>query len=115
MSFLAAEGAIQKIGTKPPRTFPGVTYLRATLIYVKSETRNITLALPERLLRDIKILAAERHTSVSRLLTETMELLVSRQAGFERAKKRSMRRLRAGHDLGTKGRAGWTRDDLHAR
>jgi predicted transcriptional regulator len=82
---------------------------------VKSESRNITLALPERLLRQVKILAAERHTSVSRLLADTLELLVSREAAFERAKARGLKELAEGHDLGTTGSARWHRDDLHAR
>lgn len=82
---------------------------------MKERTRNITLALPEPLLRQIKVMAAQRHTSVSRLLAGTLELLVSGEAGFERAKRRNIRRLDTGYDLGTEGRAGWSRDDLHAR
>lgn len=82
---------------------------------MKSESRNITLSLPEPLLRKVKIMAAERHTSVSRLLADTLEVLVSGEAGFERAKRRSLKRLDAGYDLGTKGNARWARDDLHAR
>jgi hypothetical protein len=82
---------------------------------VKEPKRNITLAVPDRLLRKAKVLAAERHTSVSRLLTDTLEDLIDRNEGYERARTRSLSRLKRGHDLGTGGRSTWQREDLHAR
>jgi hypothetical protein len=89
--------------------------MRATLISVKGATRNITLALPEELLRSVKVLAAERHTSVSRLLTVLLEGLVSQESGYEGAKRGSLSRLAEGWNLGTQGRATWGREELHER
>ncbi len=78
-------------------------------------TRNITLALPEGLLRKTKVLAAERQTSVSRLLTDVLEALVAREEGYEQAKSGSLSRLDRAHDLGTEGRVRWSREELHGR
>jgi len=81
----------------------------------KTPTRNITLSLPSALLRRAKILAVERETSLSALLKETLEDLVDREEGYERAGRRSVGRLAQAPDLGTRGRARWTRDGLHER
>lgn len=86
----------------------------ATLIYVK-RTRNVTLALPVDLLRRARILAVQRDTSVSRLLADLLEELVESESGFALARQRSMARLEQELALGTKGRVGWARDDLHER
>ncbi|HVM34188.1 MAG TPA: DUF6364 family protein [Actinomycetota bacterium] len=82
---------------------------------MKEPTRNITLSVPERLLRKAKVLAAERHTSVSRLVTETLEALVERHEHFEQSRRRGLARMEHGRDLGTGGPSTWQRDDLHAR
>ena len=80
----------------------------------ESETRNITLALPKWLLRRVKILAAEQETSVSRLLSETLEEIVTRNDAYEQAREKARRLLRNPPDLGTFERT-WTRDELHER
>jgi len=77
-------------------------------------TRNITLALPKWLLRRVKVLAAEQETSVSRLLSETLEEIVTRNDAYEQAREKARRLLRTPPDLGTFERT-WTRDDLHER
>ena len=46
------------------------------------ETQNITLTLPKTVLRRVKILAAPKHTSVSSLLTETLEALIAQETGM---------------------------------
>ena len=79
------------------------------------ETQNITLTLPKSVLRRIKILATQRHTSVSKLLTETLEEIVAHETGYARARKRQLVWLARGVDLGTHGQARWTRADLHER
>lgn len=81
----------------------------------KEETRNITLALPGELLRKVKVLAAERNTSVSRLLTETLRDLIERETAYDRAHRRALASLAHPRHLGTGGRATWTRDELHER
>jgi hypothetical protein len=80
----------------------------------KESTRNITLSLPTWLLRRVKVLAAEQETSVSRLLSKTLEEIVTRNDAYEQARERARRLLRNPPDLGTFER-NWTRDDLHER
>lgn len=79
------------------------------------ETRNITLSLPEETLREVKVLAARRGTSVSALLSETLSELLARESGYAEARQRSLAALGKGRDLGTRGKIGWSRDELHER
>jgi predicted transcriptional regulator len=78
-------------------------------------TRNITLALPAELLRKVKVLAAERNTSVSSLLIETLRDLIGRETAYDRARRRALASLAHPRHLGTGGHATWTRDELHER
>ena len=77
--------------------------------------QNITLSLPEEDLREARILAARRGTSVSRLLARMLRETVEQETGYAAAKDRSLARMREGMDLGTDGRVAWSRDDLHER
>jgi hypothetical protein len=77
--------------------------------------QNITLSLPEEDLREARILAARRGTSVSQLLARMLRETVERETGYDTARERSLARLHQGMDLGTSGRAAWSRDDLHDR
>ena len=61
---------------------------------------NITLKLDAAVIREAKILAAQRGTSVSRLLAEQLEELVRREKAYESARLRATTRLDAGIDLG---------------
>ena len=77
--------------------------------------QNITLSLPEEDLREARVLAARRGTSVSQLLAHMLREMVERETGYDTAKERSLAMLREGADLGTRGRTAWSRDDLHER
>ena len=77
--------------------------------------QNITLSLPEEDLREARVLAARRGTSVSQLLARMLSDLVEQESGYARARERSLSRLREGTDLGTGGRIGWSRDSIHER
>lgn len=79
------------------------------------ETRNITLSLPEGVLREAKVVAARRGTSVSALLAGALSELVERESGYAGARERSLATLERGRDLGTGGKVGWARDELHER
>jgi len=74
---------------------------------------NLTLSIDSELLRDAKVLAARRGTSVSRLMALQLEELVRRDRDYEWARQRAAARLEEGFDLG------WTppasRDELHER
>lgn len=80
----------------------------------ETEIQNITLALPKWLLRKVKHLAVEREKSISRLLTETLTEIVTRNDAYQKARERARRLLRNPPDLGTFKRT-WTRDELHER
>jgi hypothetical protein len=77
--------------------------------------QNITLSLPEEDLREARVLAARRGTSVSQLLARMLREIVERETGYDTAKEHDLVILREGMDLGTGGRMTWTRDDLHER
>jgi hypothetical protein len=79
------------------------------------DTQNITLAVPKRILRRIKILAVQRNSSVSALLTGMLENLVSAEDAYARARRRHLASLKRGSNLGTGGRARWSRDQVHER
>ncbi len=79
------------------------------------ETRNITLSLPEETLKEAKIVAARRGTSVSALLAAALSELIERESGYAAAKGRTLTALGRGRDLGTRGKIGWERDELHER
>lgn len=78
-------------------------------------SQNITLSLPEDELRLARIAAARRGVSVSRLLSGMLRDLVEQETGYPRAKERSLATLANGADLGTSGRIGVSRDELHER
>lgn len=86
----------------------------ATLFYVE-QTRNLTLHLPERLLKRMKVLAATRETSVSAIVREMMEDLVEREDAYHQAMTRHIAMMRNAKDRGTAGTFTWTRDSLHER
>jgi hypothetical protein len=94
------------------------TYLRAKVEssgVIAVSNQNITLSLPEEDLREARILAASRGTSVSQLLARMLRELVEQETGYARARDRSLARLCEGMDLGTGGHIGWSRDSLHER
>lgn len=74
---------------------------------------NITLKLDAELLRSIKVLAAQRGTSVSALLAEKLEEIVRKGDEYDRAMKRSIAIMREGWNLGWKKPK--SRDELHER
>jgi hypothetical protein len=78
-------------------------------------TQNVTLAIPKDILRKAKILAVQKNTSLSGLLTQTLTELVSRQESYEQARQRNLEYLRRGLDLGSQGTPSWTREDIHER
>jgi len=78
-------------------------------------TQNVTLAIPKDVLRKAKILAVQKNTSLSALLTQTLKDLVSNHEEYERARQRNLTLLKNGFDLGTQGQVAWKRDDLHER
>jgi hypothetical protein len=79
------------------------------------ETQNITLSLPKELLLKVKLIAVKRQTSVSRLLTQTLENIVRKEEAYSHSRLRHLKLLEQGMDLGTGGQITTTRDELHER
>jgi len=79
------------------------------------EKQNVTLAIPKTILREAKHLAIDRGTSLSGFLVEALEERVKRLSAMRQAAERQRALMRRGLMLGTKGKARWTREDLHAR
>ena len=74
--------------------------------------RNITLSIDEELLKEAKVLAASRDTSVTGLLTDLLESHIRENLAYEQAMARALDRLTRGYELNfTPG----SRDDLHER
>ncbi len=99
------------------------TYKRVILVYVETFlleavmkiTQNVTLAIPKDVLRKAKILAVQKNTSLSSLLTQTLIHLVAHQEAYEQAWQRNLALLRSGLSLGTRGQMPWKREELHER
>ncbi|MBV9573004.1 MAG: hypothetical protein JOY93_03040 [Acidobacteriales bacterium] len=74
---------------------------------------NITLKLDAALIREARILAAQKNTSISALLAGQLQEIVRKRKSFERARRRALGRLRSGLNIH------WTppasRDELHER
>ncbi len=79
------------------------------------EYQNVTISIPKEILRKAKHLAIERQTSLSGLLTKTLEEIVAQEDSYRNAKQRQMDQMKNGFDLGLRGKIGWTREELHER
>jgi hypothetical protein len=78
-------------------------------------SRNITLSLPEEVLIAARHLAVERGSSLSRLLAEYVEKMLSDDEEYRKAMRRAKRRLAAGFELGSRGAVRARREELHER
>ncbi len=79
------------------------------------EKQNVTLSIPRPLLKQAKIIAASQDKSLSQLMRESLEEKVREEADYNIARKRQLRLLKKGLDLGTGGQVKTSRDELHVR
>jgi tryptophan 2,3-dioxygenase len=84
-------------------------------VEVTVETQNITLSIPKEVLLKVKLLAVKRQTSVSGLLTQTLERLVQQEDAYTHARQRHLQWIEQGADLGTGGQNLTKREELHER
>jgi hypothetical protein len=54
-------------------------------------------------------------TSLSAMLTRTLRQIAGEEDGYTEAQRQMLRDLQNGYRLGTHGKIGWTRDNLHKR
>jgi hypothetical protein len=76
---------------------------------------NVTVSLPEHLLREARHLAVDEGVSLSRFVALSLEQRVQAVRGFRAARERQLGLLRAGFDLGTQGMVASSRESLHER
>ena len=77
-------------------------------------TRNITLSMPDELVRRAKILAAQRDTSVSGLVARLLEQLVGDVRDYDDVAAQERRLMQEGIGLRV-GEITWARDEVHER
>ena len=77
------------------------------------ERQNVTLSLPKPLLKKAKVVAAQQDKSLSELMREALERHVSQNADYEKARKRHLKLLERGFDLGSHGQPSVSREELH--
>jgi hypothetical protein len=76
---------------------------------------NVTLTLPEDLLREARHLAVDEGISLSRFVARSLEQRVQAARHYRIAQQRQLRLLREGIELGTDGHVTWRRESLHER
>lgn len=79
------------------------------------ERQNVTISLPKDILVRVKVIAAQRQTSISALLTDALERLVAQEDSYARSRRRHLAWLDSAADLGTNGRPSANREELHER
>jgi hypothetical protein len=76
---------------------------------------NVTVSLAERLLCELRHIAAEEGVPLSRFVARTLEERVETIRRFRWARERQLQLLQDGLVLGTNGHVRWSRDSLHER
>jgi Family of unknown function (DUF6364) len=77
-------------------------------------SKNITLSMPEELVRRAKVLAAQRDTSVSGLVARLLEQLVGDVRDYDDVAAQERRVMQEGIGLRV-GEITWSRDEVHER
>jgi metal-responsive CopG/Arc/MetJ family transcriptional regulator len=77
--------------------------------------KNVTLSLPEPLLRRFKVYAAQHDRSMSSLMADAIAKLVEQDADYERAKRSFLARIAKAPVRGTGPLITWKREDLYDR
>ena len=83
-----------------------------TVGHIKNK-QNVTISLSSDTIQKAKVLAAQRSTSISRLLAEQIESLVGQEEAYERSQRVATALLKKGFHLG--GNITASRDELHER
>jgi metal-responsive CopG/Arc/MetJ family transcriptional regulator len=79
------------------------------------QRQNVTLSLPQNLIKQAKYLATSRHSSLSELMRESLQEKVEEASGYRAAMERQVRLMENGLDLGTNGVMTVNREELHER
>lgn len=77
--------------------------------------RNLTVRLDEEVIRKARIVAASRGTSISKLVSATIEQIVHQSDEYDRARRRELTKMSDGYSMGTGGTITWSREEVHER
>ncbi|MGD0199216.1 MAG: hypothetical protein ABSD27_00545 [Bryobacteraceae bacterium] len=77
--------------------------------------KNVTLSLPEPLLRKFRVYAASRNQSMTSLMAQAIRRVMGDDADREKAGRRFIERIRNAPDRKTGGVIRWSREELHER
>jgi len=77
--------------------------------------KNVTLSLPEALLRRFRAYAASRNQSMTGVMAEAIRKLMDEDQPTAAAKRRFLARIRNAPDRGIAGNVTWTGDELNER
>ncbi|HUV59633.1 MAG TPA: DUF6364 family protein [Desulfatiglandales bacterium] len=75
--------------------------------------QNITLSIEKDIIKKGKIIAAQKDTSISKMLSEQLKQIIDREEQYEAAKRSALQTLKKGFRLG--GKITWKREDLYER
>lgn len=75
--------------------------------------QNITLSIDKEIIKKARVLAAQRQTSVSRMLGQELQKLIEDSNEYEWAKRRALNHINEGFHLG--GKITVSREALHER
>jgi plasmid stability protein len=75
--------------------------------------KNVTLSLPESLLRRFRVYAAQHNRSMTSLMADAINTMVNRDDERERLGRRFLDRIRKASSRGTGGKITWTREELY--
>jgi hypothetical protein len=93
-----------------------ITDFGDTLKSVKTAPhKNVTLSLPEPLLRRFRVYAASRNQSMTKVMAEAISKMMELDGESEKADRRFLKRIRNAADRGTGKVIRWTREELHER
>ncbi len=81
----------------------------------RAVNKNVTLSLPEPLLRQFRKYAVSRNQSMSKLMAEAIRRMMDQESRLSDAERRMLDRMRNAQNLGTGGVISWTRDELYER
>ncbi len=76
---------------------------------------NVTVTLPEDLLREARHMAVDQGVSLSKFLASLVEERVRSSERYAAARERALSMMRSGLKLGMPDRPTWTREELHER
>ena len=75
--------------------------------------QNITLSIEKDILKKGKIIAAQKDTSISKMLSEQLKQIIDREEQYEAAKRSALQTLKKGFRVG--GKITWKRGDLYPK